>query len=245
MLQVCFHSFFHLKLVTLEEKGGGKYTEGTSGRVDGVRVESCVSWTTARIHPSTAGSWQKEYVLTKSKRNILQEACQCDQKGFRWKLQREKAKSPSKSIKAGSCSTAQTISQLWTAKEMTLADSGKRGGRALGAAEMLMECTGELGSELEKQAQPQTGVLGLSGASVGNKKGCLAASEAAALSSAGDCSGQGMRCWGQQSARLPTSVQGHRGNGHGFPFHGDCTMTEACHKGTWSCKKEGAMEFGH
>lgn len=170
MLQVCFHSFFHLKLVTLEEKGGGKYTEGTSGRVDGVRVESCVSWTTARIHPSTAGSWQKEYVLTKSKRNILQEACQCDQKGFRWKLQREKAKSPSKSIKAGSCSTAQTISQLWTAKEMTLADSGKRGGRALGAAEMLMECTGELGSELEKQAQPQTGVLGLSGASVGNKR---------------------------------------------------------------------------
>lgn len=101
MLQVCFHSFFHLKLVTLEEKGGGKYTEGTSGRVDGVRVESCVSWTTARIHPSTAGSWQKEYVLTKSKRNMLQEACQCDQKGFRWKLQREKAKSPSKSIKAG------------------------------------------------------------------------------------------------------------------------------------------------
>lgn len=87
--------------MTLEEKGGGKYTEGTSGRVDGVRVESCVSWTTARIYPSTAGSWQKEYVLTKSKRNMLQEACQCDQKGFRWKLQREKAKSLSKSIKAG------------------------------------------------------------------------------------------------------------------------------------------------
>lgn len=44
---------------------------------------------------------------------------------------------------------------------MTPADSGKRGGRALDTAEMLMEPTGELGSELEKQAQPHTGVLGL------------------------------------------------------------------------------------
>lgn len=35
---------------------------------------------------------------------------------------------------------------------------------------MLMESTGELGSELEKQAQPQTGALGLSGASVGNER---------------------------------------------------------------------------
>lgn len=38
---------------------------------------------------------------------------------------------------------------------MTPADSGKRGGRALDAAEMLTESTGELSSELEKQAQPR------------------------------------------------------------------------------------------
>lgn len=38
------------------------------------------------------------------------------------------------------------------------------------AAEMLMEPTGELGSELEKQAQPQAGALGPSGASVGKER---------------------------------------------------------------------------
>lgn len=64
VLQVVFLSFFHLKFVTLEVKGERKYTEGTSGHVDGVRVENCVSWTPAQIHPRTAGSWQEAGCMT-------------------------------------------------------------------------------------------------------------------------------------------------------------------------------------
>ena len=91
-----------LEPVTLEEKEGErKHAERTSGHGDGVRAESSVSWAIAQIRPEQRGPGRKRDVLTKSKKNMLQEACQCDPRGFKWKLQREKGKSPRKSVKPG------------------------------------------------------------------------------------------------------------------------------------------------
>ena len=66
-----------MKFVTLAVKGGErKYTEGTSGHVDGVRVENCVFWTAAQIHPQNSGvlAGSKMYE-PKSEKNTLQETC--------------------------------------------------------------------------------------------------------------------------------------------------------------------------
>lgn len=177
---------------------------------------------------SAVGSWQKGYVLTKSKRNKLQEACQCDQKGFQWKLQRKKAKSPSTFIKAGQLQHKISASSEEQKKLLLLTQAkGKR------MHWVLQRCSwNPLESRVlswRSRLRP-TRVLGLSGASMGNER--AAASDAAALSSSGECSGQGTKCCEQQSVYLSMSVQGHKGNGNGFPFHGDCTMMEACHKRT-------------
>lgn len=42
--------------------------------------------------PEQRGPGRKQDVQTKSKKNMLQEACQRDQKGFKWKLSGRKKK---------------------------------------------------------------------------------------------------------------------------------------------------------
>ena len=48
--------------MTLAVKGERKYMEGTSGHGDGVRVENCVSWTAAQIHPEQWGPGSQQDV---------------------------------------------------------------------------------------------------------------------------------------------------------------------------------------
>lgn len=96
---------------------------------------------------------------------------------------------------------------------MALADSGRRGGRALGAAEMLMESTGELGSELEKRAQPQTGVLGLSGASMGKERAASLLLRLLPSAQLGTALGRGRGAVGSRLPTFPCSCRGTEGMG--------------------------------
>lgn len=129
----CFHFFLRLKFVTLEVKGGGrKCTEGTSGHGDGVRVENCVCWTAAQIHPRTAGSWQEAGCTNQ---NLRRTCCRRPARVTRKSLTRNFGgrnknflKSPNKSIKPEKTSTAPEYQRgFLKGKETAPADSSRRG----------------------------------------------------------------------------------------------------------------------
>lgn len=58
-LQVVFSFLLSLEVRDFVRERREEVYEGTSGHVDGVRVENCVPWTRAQIHPRTAGPWQE------------------------------------------------------------------------------------------------------------------------------------------------------------------------------------------
>lgn len=100
---------------------------------------------------------------------------------------------------------------------------------------MLVESTGDLNWELEKQAQPQTGTLGLLGASLGTERAASLPLRLLDSAQPGAALGRG---GGVVDNSVAIFLLPLRRIAPGFPFHGDCTVVKAVPQGDIKLQKE-------
>ena len=104
---------------------------------------------------------------------------------------------------------------------------------------MLVESAGELDAELEKQAQPQTGTLGLSGASSGKEGAASLLLRPLELAQARTALGRG---GGVVDNSAATFLLPLRRTAPGFHSMKTARWSRLCYKGTSRCKKKGAVD---